>query len=198
MIIPMKKYSFLVHHHDYRDFLGELQELGVIDIIERDVEFDDEMRDKIFLVKQVQNRIKFLEKRKIESEPAKDNKWEGIDLLENINKLELEQEQLQLQLNALKKEHINVRPWGDYSKDTILKLKDAGLNINLFACTEKKFNDEWNKKYNIEIINTLQSAKYFVVGDPPFHSAIRSATLNTMGLFWVSLTKISPDSLTSS
>jgi len=163
MIIPMKKYSFLVHHQDYQDFLDELQELGVIDIIERDVEFDDEMRDKIFLVKQVQDKIKFLEKRKIESEPAKDNKWEGIDLLENINKLELELEQLQLQLNALKKELLNVRPWGDYSKDTILKLKDAGLNINFFVCTEKKFNDEWNEKYNIEIINTLQSAKYFVV-----------------------------------
>ena len=163
MIIPMKKYSFLVHHQDYQDFLDELQELGVIDIIERDVEFDDEMRDKIFLVKQVQDKIKFLEKRKIESEPSKDNKWEGIDLLENINKLELELEQLQLQLNALKKELLNVRPWGDYSKDTILKLKDAGLNINFFVCTEKKFNDEWNEKYNIEIINTLQSAKYFVV-----------------------------------
>ena len=163
MIIPMKKYSFLVHHHDYRIFLNELQELGVIDIIERDVEFDDEMRDKIFLVKQVQDRIKFMEKRKIESEPAKDNKWEGIDLLENINKLELEQEQLLLQLNALKKEHISVRPWGDYSKDTILKLKDAGLHINFFVCTEKKFKDEWNEKYNIEIINTLQSALYFVV-----------------------------------
>ena len=104
MIIPMKKYSFLVHHQDYRNFLDELQELGVIDIIESDVELDDEMRDKILLVKQVQNRIKFLKKRKIESEPVKESEWDGMDLLESINQREQEQEQLQLQLNALKKE----------------------------------------------------------------------------------------------
>ncbi len=163
MIIPMKKYSFLVHHQDYRNFLDELQELGVIDIIESDVELDDEMRDKIFLVKQVQNRIKFLKKRKIESEPAKESEWDGMDLLESINQLEQEQEQLQLQLNALKKEYINARPWGDYSEDTILKLEDAGLNLNFFVCPEKKFKDEWNEKYNIEIVNTLQSAVYFIV-----------------------------------
>ncbi|MCD4790183.1 MAG: ATPase [Bacteroidales bacterium] len=159
----MKKYSFLVHHQDYRNFLDELQELGVIDIIESDVELDDEMRDKIFLVKQVQNRIKFLKKRKIESEPAKESEWDGMDLLESINQLEQEQEQLQLQLNALKKEYINARPWGDYSEDTILKLEDAGLNLNFFVCPEKKFKDEWNEKYNIEIVNTLQSAVYFIV-----------------------------------
>lgn len=163
MIIPMKKYSFLVHHQDYRNFLDELQELGVIDIIESDVELDDEMRDKILLVKQVQNRIKFLKKRKIESEPAKESEWDGMDLLESINQLEQEQEQLQLQLNALKKEYINARPWGDYSEDTILKLEDAGLNLNFFVCSEKKFKDEWNEKYNIEIVNTLQSAVYFIV-----------------------------------
>ncbi len=163
MIIPMKKYSFLVYHQNYRNFLDELQELGVIDIIERDVELDDEMRDKIFLVKQVQNRIKFLKKRKIESKPAKESEWDGMDLLESINQLEQEQEQLQLQLNALKKEYINARPWGDYSEDTILKLEDAGLNLNFFVCSEKKFKDEWNEKYNIEIINTLQSAVYFIV-----------------------------------
>ena len=163
MIIPMKKYSFLVYHQNYRNFLDELQELGVIDIIERDVELDDEMRDKIFLVKQVQNKIKFLKKRKIESKPAKESEWDGMDLLGSINQLEQEQEQLQLQLNALKKEYINARPWGDYSEDTILKLEDAGLNLNFFVCSEKKFKDEWNEKYNIEIINTLQSAVYFIV-----------------------------------
>lgn len=163
MIIPMKKYSFLVYHQNYRNFLDELQELGVIDIIESDVELDDEMRNKIFLVKQVQNRIKFLKKRKIESEPAKESEWDGMDMLESINQLEQEQEQLQLQLNALKKEYISARPWGDYSEDTILKLEDAGLNLNFFVCSEKKFKDEWNEKYNIEIVNTLQSAIYFVV-----------------------------------
>ena len=163
MIIPMKKYSFLVYHQDYRNFLDELQNLGVIDIIERDVELDDEMRDKIFLVKQVQNRINFLKKRKVEPEPAKENEWNGVELLESINELEQEKEQLQLQLNALKKEYINAHTWGDYSKETILKLEDSGLHLNFFVCSEKKFKDEWNEKYNIEIINTLQSVVYFVV-----------------------------------
>jgi V/A-type H+-transporting ATPase subunit I len=133
----MKKYSFLVYHQNYRNFLDELQELGVIDIIERDVELDDEM--------------------------TKESKWDGVDLLESINQLEQEQEQLQLQLNTLKKEYINARPWGDFSKDTIQKLEDAGLHLGFFTYPEKRFKDEWNKKYNIEIINTIQSAVYFIV-----------------------------------
>ena len=36
MILPMKKYSFIVHHDDYKSFLGKLGKLGVMHVIERE------------------------------------------------------------------------------------------------------------------------------------------------------------------
>ena len=35
MIVPMKKYSFLVYHAIYIDFLENLREIGVVDVIEK-------------------------------------------------------------------------------------------------------------------------------------------------------------------
>ena len=32
MIVPMMKYSLIMHHSDYEGFLGRLQELGLVDI----------------------------------------------------------------------------------------------------------------------------------------------------------------------
>ena len=32
MIVPMMKYSLILHHSDYEGFLDRLQELGLVDI----------------------------------------------------------------------------------------------------------------------------------------------------------------------
>ena len=36
MIIPMKKYSFLVYHKEYLDFLQDLRKVGVLHVIEKE------------------------------------------------------------------------------------------------------------------------------------------------------------------
>ena len=43
MIVPMKKYSFLVYHREYKKFLEDLQSLGVLHVIEKESgELEDE------------------------------------------------------------------------------------------------------------------------------------------------------------
>ena len=65
MIVPMKKYSFLVYHKEYLEFLNGLQQLGVLHIIEKESgEFEDnELRQMYRRLNDLNEAIKFLEKR---------------------------------------------------------------------------------------------------------------------------------------
>jgi V/A-type H+-transporting ATPase subunit I len=66
MIIPMQKYSFLVYHKEYSNFLTDLQELGVLHVIEKKTEITDDINKKYQLLNSIDKTIKTLEKRKIE------------------------------------------------------------------------------------------------------------------------------------
>ena len=49
MIVKMKKYSFLVYHKQYVDFLEKLREIGVLHVIEKQegITENDALREKI-------------------------------------------------------------------------------------------------------------------------------------------------------
>jgi len=159
----MRKYSFLVYHQEYKEFLNDLQGLGVLDIIERDVEMDDDTREKYFVIQRLRNRINFLGRRKIEPKLTTDPEVDGMEILNSIDDMEAEKEQLEMQLNALKKEIVLVEPWGEFSLDSIDKLKQAGITTRFFTCSEKRFKPEWLEKFNLGIINTKQAQLYFVI-----------------------------------
>ena len=55
------------------------------------------------------------------------------------------------------------KPWGEFSKETIQKLKENNVYIRLFIATEKKFDKQWLELYNIEIINTISPYVYFAI-----------------------------------
>ena len=57
MIIPMQKYSFLVFHKEYDDFLKDLQQLGVLHVIEKETEISDNIREKYQLVSRIDKKI---------------------------------------------------------------------------------------------------------------------------------------------
>ena len=63
MIVPMKKYAFLVHHHDYDRFLAALGEMGVLHIRERRREATATLEDRRQQEKRLQEAIRFLEQR---------------------------------------------------------------------------------------------------------------------------------------
>ena len=82
MIVPMKKYSFLVYHKEYELFLKNLQELGVLHIIEKkldDVE-NEGLREKYSLLAELTKSIKFLDKHEIE-EANSNTEANGLKIL---------------------------------------------------------------------------------------------------------------------
>ncbi len=169
MIAPMRKYSFLIYHQEYNRFLEDIRELGVVDIVEKENRLDEETIQKLDQLKQINKAIDFLKRRNVEAGKP-DEETGGIKVMEDVLSRRNQLENLEQKINTLKKEIHHVAPWGDFSWDTIEKLKKAGLTLRFFVVSEKKFNPEWKKQYNAGIISIDQSKAHFIViqeGDEP-------------------------------
>ncbi len=169
MIVPMKKYSFLVYHKEYMDFLNGIRDLGVLHVIEKEsgeIE-NEELRAKYQKVNELNQTIKFLEKREVEEKPTEDKESDGITVLGEIKKLQSDQEAYLQKLNQLEKDKASIEPWGNFSWDTIEKLVEAGLLIDFYLCSNKNFNSEWASNYDLIQINELSGQQYFVIIHKP-------------------------------
>jgi V/A-type H+/Na+-transporting ATPase subunit I len=71
MIAAMTKYSLLVYHREYDDFLEKLRELGAVHILERETGITDEIREQYQYIDRVDKAIRFLKKREAEPETEK-------------------------------------------------------------------------------------------------------------------------------
>ncbi|HRW62385.1 MAG TPA: V-type ATPase 116kDa subunit family protein [Bacteroidales bacterium] len=162
MITPMMKYSFLIYHKEYIPFLEKLQDLGMLHIIEKKKDFDENIRISIQQVNEINKALKFLAKRNQEEAPEKPN-MEGLQLVEEIKKLTeeisfIEQEQL-----SLNKEIQKVEPWGNFSPAMHEKFKPLHIKIKFFICPEKKVDPEWSSKYFMEVVNIQDGKAHIVV-----------------------------------
>ena len=163
MIVPMNKYSFLVYHTEYNEFLKEIQDLGVVHVIEKEsgeIE-DEELKEKYSLLHKYNNVINFLSKRIVENkEPKNSGDTDVLELVtENRQNLDLYQQKLV----SLKKDISTIEPWGEFNWSDIHKLKENNLHLKFFVAPAKSMNPEWNEKYNIEIINTVGSNVYITI-----------------------------------
>ena len=98
MIEPMKKYSFLVYHKEYIDFLKGIQNLGVLHVIEKEsgeIE-DEETRVRYQHINELTHAIKFLSNREVTSKPNK-KETDGLVILNELKKLQEDQESNQQQ-----------------------------------------------------------------------------------------------------
>ncbi len=167
MIVPMKKYIFLAHHSDYVDFLDRLRKLGVLHVEYRSVEPSEELQENLELQKDLQETLKALRHRIVEDQKRPPLKiGDGLELLRGYQQLTEEHEQLRQALNAVEKEITFVKPWGDFSTNSLQELQQAGLHVRFFIMPEKKFEPAWERQFPIEIINRLSPNVYFVAVNP--------------------------------
>ncbi|MBU8892622.1 MAG: hypothetical protein KOO66_07570 [Bacteroidales bacterium] len=157
----MMKYSFLIYHKEYITFLEKLQELGVLHIIEKKKDIDDNIKLSLQQISEINKALKFLGKRNQE-EVAGNSEMDGLDLVESIKNLTeeisiIEQEQL-----SLNKEIQKANPWGNFTPDIYEKFADLQIKLRFFVCSEKKFNPEWKEKHPLEIVNTIDGTTYIV------------------------------------
>lgn len=153
-----------MYHKEYTSFLKDLQELGVVHVIEKKSgEIEDEgIKEKYIKIQQLNSAISLLQKRGIEPAPPAPG-TDGLLLLDEVRRLLADKEQYQQQLAAARKELSVLDPWGEFSWETIEKLKKAGLQIRFFTCPAKKYEEELKNRYNSEAINELRGVSYFIV-----------------------------------
>lgn len=167
MIVPMHKFSFLVFHKDYDDFLTQVRQIGVVHLIEKQEEVSDEVRERYDLIKQIQWVVKQLSKRKsvaaeIEGGPALPIQSDQA-AYEQASELFAELEEKYQQLTLLQKEISQVRPWGDFSRDTLRKLAGEDIYLKFYSVAASRFQDSWLDEFPIEVIGHHAGQVYFVL-----------------------------------
>ncbi len=161
MIVPMQKYTFLVFHKEYDSFLNELQELGVLHIVEKKDETTElRMQEMYKKAERIEKAVNFLQKREIKKEKSSK---EEENLTEKIEQKQQEIQELKQILTTEKKALEKAKPWGAFSHETIGKLKNAGIEILFFSCSSKKYKKEWENRYYTEKISEQNNKTYFVV-----------------------------------
>lgn len=171
MIVKMKKYTFLVYHKGYLQFLEKIKELGILHIIEKTegVEENDALRDKMqsaSRIKSVLRKLEFIRPKKGIPDPTDPDK-DGVKILNEIENQFTEKEQLQQKLTQTEKERDRMEVWGEFSHNKINDLKNAGFILDFFSCPVRKFDQEWEVLYNAFEVETVGSTIYFVTVTRP-------------------------------
>lgn len=168
MITKMKKLTFLVYHKEYDAFLNNLRDLGVVHIAEKQQGMADNsaLQEKIRLSARLSATIKLLQNIKTEEKVTDDSETvsasKGMQILDEVDELLNHKSSLQQQILAYEKELAVLEPWGDFSPESIAKLRDSGYDIGFYISTEANFNEDWIEAYNAIVINRVASKVYFI------------------------------------
>lgn len=166
MIIPMYKYSFLIYHADYQIFAEKLKEKGVLHIIESDIDPGAEILDRIQKLNEVKRIQKLLDSRKEQEKIVSiDVPQDGQELILLIKSKTNELDSLHHQQQNLSKECEAVKPWGNFSWDTIHLLKEKNISVRFFYCATKKYKPEWENEFSIAKVADERGFTYFVYYD---------------------------------
>lgn len=171
MIVKMKKYTFLVYHKQYLEFLERIKDIGVLHVIEKPegIAENDELRDKMQNASRVKNALKQLERHRpknAELAPA-DLSRNGLEVLNEVEHVLNEREALLQKKVQAEKERDRMEVWGQFSHERIAELKKAGFMLNFFSCPIRKFNQEWEVAYNAFEIDRQGSTIFFVTVTRP-------------------------------
>lgn len=168
MIIKMKKYSFLIYHRQYADFLEKIRELGVLHVkeLKEGIAENDALREKMQLAARVQSVIKQLENLEgvvPDTENVITDEKNALKLLGRIESLNTEKETLLQRKVSLDREADRMQIWGNYNISQLKKLADEDIYISLFSCQQSRYKPDWENEYQVFEIAVLGGTKYFAI-----------------------------------
>lgn len=166
MIEPMKKYSFLVYHGVYMDFLHKLRDAGVLHILEKqqvNLAENADLRDCMEQSKRLNAMMRQLTMLGVKGDLQEaDTTKDGMALLSRLEKTFIERTELQIQIQSLQKEIDAAAIWGDFDWQSIERLKAAGCQISFYTCQKAAYQSEWETSYHAIVIRENGSNIYFI------------------------------------
>lgn len=163
MIVEMLKYSFLLYHKSYPEFVKLLKKEGVLHILEKN-ELSDEIRDKLSYIKEIEKAIKLVADNELEPNTnATAEPLGGAELVKLIFELNEKLEANKQNLELLSKEQQQLEAWGSFSAEKIKGLEAHGIHLSFFSCKAAAFDPQWEEQHNLQLINEVSSYSYFVI-----------------------------------
>jgi len=165
MIAEMLKYTFLVYHRQYDDFLENLRSVGVVHIAElqEGVKDNDVLRDKLQLVARIDKLIKDAQRLLPENAtPKPSGQYDEAELVTELDQMKSEASAFEQKIAHLQAEAKRMLPWGYFDTQKIAMLRDAGYFVQCFQCGTDKYKDEWEKQFNTFKIGVDGKIQLFV------------------------------------
>ncbi len=161
MIVPMHKYTFLVHHSSYQEFLINIRRIGVVHISTKNNEPTPQMQELFRHLSEVSKAAKRLESLEPEEPETRPAFKSGEEVFNRLKEMEKEMEHNHHRLLQLEKEKKQLTPWGNFSWKKLEELKKNGIQIRFMACPVRKWQPEWEKQYYLQIVTDLDGYRYF-------------------------------------
>ena len=172
MIVPMIKYTFVLHHTDCHAFIQKLQELGIVDTKRSNKPIDARSSALLEEINRVGNICKQLQKIKVTNPQSIDREYSAEHILQCTQQLLTDKEEATLRISKLRNEIEAARPWQIWRQESLDRLESLRLTPHFYVLPEKKWNPEWEMTFPIFPIHQKQGTLYFVVLEQegiPFH-----------------------------
>ena len=163
MITPMTKLTMLIYHRDYKKFLVDLREHGVVHIhAKKQTLQDDNMKAKMAEVKHVNNVVKLLgQLSTVNGQQALTTELRNEELLNFIDSKFAEIDSIQQQIASLQKEDSVYDVWGKFPEEEIKQIHNNNWDLRFFSVPQGKYDESWEQDFNAFIINEISGTKYF-------------------------------------
>ena len=173
MIAKMSKYDFVLYAAQSEDFIERLRELGLVDITTTGWEPSEEDRQLLLDIEGHAKAADFLrtfreekERFKADAEPFST----GEEAYRHYAAASKQAAALNAEIARLEKSADELRPWGEFSVESLRRLSEQGIVLRYFsapASAYDKYAAEWAEEYTLELIHRGESTAYFVVVAAP-------------------------------
>ncbi len=162
MIVPMTRYTFVLHAEETPNFLENLRELGVVDITTvKSWRGDDKIEA---LNTNSCNYLKIAKAMRSFKSSSTNEKFATIE--EAINEWEeasRKTSELEAKIAKAEEDLKSLEIWGDFDKEIIKTLKSEGVYLHFFVTSAKNYFSPWEQIYPIEVIERKDSKVYFII-----------------------------------
>lgn len=171
MITPMTKLTMLIYHRDYKKFLTDLREHGVVHVHAKKQTLQDEnMKAKMAEVKHINNTIKQLlalsQRSTVNGQQTLTTELRNEELITFIDKKFSEIDSIQQEIASLQKDDNVYAQWGDFPEERLNQIKANNWDVRFFTVPSRKYDEAWEQEFNAYMVNELTGFKYFTTITP--------------------------------
>ncbi|MDR1672437.1 MAG: hypothetical protein LBS09_03085 [Bacteroidales bacterium] len=165
----MKKYSFLIYHKAYDEFVESIRDAGVVHIVEKQKGIPEDavdLRRQLHAVGVLKNTLHALQKRAAGVTSESEERISAEEVAAQYEQLKTAQDSLVATQQKLRKEIERIAVWGDFDGTLADKIKATGHELRFYSCRARDFKAGWRDDFNAIEIAAQGSMLWFVAVCP--------------------------------